>query len=431
VSGEEPLGIRIADFQDFMDFLQQTYPFVHALPERRTFGQFSLLFKWEGTDADLLPVLLMAHYDVVPVEVTTESLWKYEPFSGHMTADSVWGRGAMDDKLACIALMEAVEQLLREGQHPQRTVYLALGHDEEKGGYQGAQQIATYLQEHQITCQYILDEGGAITDGIIPGAGSPVALIGIAEKGILNLELSVNIAGGHASMPAGATAIEVLARAIDRLKSHPFPTQITEPTRLMFDHLGPELPWPLRIAFANADILQPLLMQKLNDTPQGNASIRTTMVPTIISAGLKENVIPQTAKAVINLRTLPGATTHGIIDRLGKVIQDERILIEPVGVSADPSTVSDVSAAGYRFIEQSIREIYPETIVVPNLLVGATDSRHFAGVSEHIYRFRPFHLDPETVQSVHGINERVAKTDLENGIRFFSQLIRNSAFGPQ
>ncbi|MCO6478979.1 MAG: M20/M25/M40 family metallo-hydrolase, partial [Phaeodactylibacter sp.] len=386
VSSEVVSNFDTLAFQNFASFLEETYPLVNAHLAHRTFGQFSHLYQWDGTDQSLRPILLIAHFDVVPVEQETEDLWRNSPFSGLVVEDTIWGRGAIDDKMACVAILEAIEQLLSEGFQPRRTLYLALGHDEEKGGYRGARLVADYFTDQNIEFDFILDEGGAITQGVIPRIEKEVALVGIAEKGILNLELSVNIPGGHASMPTEDTAIEVLSVALARLKERPFPSRISPPTQLMFEHLGPESPLDMKMALANMDLLKSIMLGALRRTPQGNASVRTTMVPTIISGGVKENVIPQVAKAVVNLRTLPGETVTSAITHIRKAIQDDRINIKQTGVFSEPSKVADINSNAYYIINRSIREIFPEAIVIPNLLIGGTDSRHFAGLTKNIFR---------------------------------------------
>ena len=416
-------------FQDYTQFIRTTYPLLDSLLVKKYFNDFSILYHWKGKSKQDDPILLMSHYDVVPVEEATITDWKHGPYSGAITGDTIWGRGAIDDKTAGIAILETLELLLQEGFQPERDIYVALSHDEEKGGAQGAAVIAEYLEKQEIRFDFVLDEGGAITEGIIPGVKKEVALVGIAEKGYLNLELSTSLSGGHSSIPLGTNSIDVLTAGLSRLRAHPFPARISKPLKLFFDHLGPESSIAMRFAFTNADILEPLILQGLSQIPQGKANIRTTMVPTIFSSGIKENVIPKVASANINLRIIPGETVASAIAYVRQTLNDDRISVRPLDGAAEPSRVTDVNSAAYEMVYRSIREIFPKVAVVPHLLVGGTDSRYFAHLTEHIFRFRPLHINPGNIQSFHGLNERVTLADLEGSIQFYYQLLRNSAGG--
>ncbi|PHN08102.1 M20 family peptidase [Flavilitoribacter nigricans] len=414
-------------FQRYADFISRNYPLVDSLLEKKTFNDFSYLYHWKGSGDERDPILLMSHYDVVPVEPATIHNWRQPPYSGAIVADTIWGRGAIDDKTAGIAILETFEQLLQEGYRPRRDIYVALSHDEEKGGSRGASSMAAYLQERGVRFDYILDEGGAITEGIIPGVEKEVALVGIAEKGYLNLELSTSLSGGHSSIPLGTNSIDVLTAGLARLRANPFPARISEPLKLFFDYLGPESTLAMKFAFTNADVLEPLILQGLSQIPQGKANIRTTMVPTIFSSGIKENVIPKVASANINLRIIPGETVESAIAYVRKTLDDDRIRIQAQDGASDPSKVSDVESEAYEMVCRSVREIFREVVVAPHLLVGGTDSRYFAELTDHIFRFRPLRVNPDNIQSFHGLNERVTVADLENSIRFYYQLVRNSA----
>lgn len=426
ISHNSQIDFDSTAFRSYIRFLSTTYPAVDSQLQKTYINDFSIIHKWQGRDSSLKPILLMSHYDVVPVEPATRHSWKNDPYSGAIVGDTIWGRGGIDDKTAGIAILETFERLLRENFQPDRTIYFALGHDEEKGGFRGAQAMSEYLRNQGVAFEFVLDEGGAITQDIIPGVRKQVALISIAEKGFLNLELSTSLSGGHSSIPLGTNAIDVLSAGLSRLRSNPFPSKISKPVELFFDYLGPESSFGIRFAFANSDVLRPLMIFGLEQSPQGKANIRTTIVPTIFSSGIKENVIPKMAYATVNLRILPGETVSSAIDYVRRVIDDDRIDIKAQAGASEPSKISDIHSPAYRAIYRSIREIYPKVVVVPNLLVGGTDSRYYADLTEHTFRFRPLRIDPSNIQSFHGLNERVLVADLEDGIRFFYRLIKNS-----
>ena len=272
----------------------------------------------------------------------------------------------------------------------------------------------------------MLDEGPTITKSIIPGLPRPAALVGIAEKGYVSVELIVEGQGGHSSMPPKHTTVGILGAAVHRLEEQQLPAEIRSVTRQMFEYLGPEMTFAKRMIFANFWFFGWLVERTLSDFPAGSALVRTTTAPTIFEGGVKENVLPADARAVINFRILPGDTIKKVINHVRSTTDGPRIKIRPLEPSFEPSPVSDVNSRGFRAIEKTIRQIFPEAVVAPSLTIGITDSRHFTDLSENVYRFLPLQLSPEDLSRIHGTNERIAVQDYEQAIKFYIQLIRNS-----
>jgi carboxypeptidase PM20D1 len=426
ISFRSPNELNAGEFPRFHDLLARSFPRLHRQLDREVVNQHSLLFSWKGKNPQLKPIVLMAHMDVVPVDPTSEKSWTHPPFAGHIAGGFVWGRGAMDDKASVMAILEAVEYLLREGFVPERTLYLAFGHDEEIGGDQGTAKIAALLAERKVELEFVLDEGMNILSGVIDGITSPVALIGIAEKGYLSVELSAKSAGGHSSIPPATTAIGAVSRALQRLEAAPFPAKLQGPTRQMFEFLGAEMAWSEKLALANLWLFEPLVKNRLSTSPLTNAILRTTLVPTIFHAGVQENVMPTQASAVVNLRIMPGETTAGALEHLRKVIDDPRVELTPLPIRVEPSPVSDSDGASFKLLQRTIREIAPEAIAAPALLVAATDSRHYAALTKNIFRFLPITLTAEDTKRYHGVDERISLADYRRCVRFYAQLIRNS-----
>ena len=432
VSPEHSADFDSLQFKEFNRFLKEHYPLMDSLLQHRTFNDFSHLYFWKGSDPQLKPIVLMGHLDVVPVIEKNLPEWRQPPFSGNIVNDTVWGRGAIDDKVGVISIHEAVEYLLREGHAPERSFYLAFGHDEEIGGPLGATVIAKHLADQGVEAEFVLDEGGVIAEGLVPAVTQPVALIGTAEKGYLSLQLEVKIEGGHSSMPDKETAIDVMASAIANLKKNPLPAKITVPLHGFMDYLGPEMPFVNKMAFANRGFLEPMILSQYEQSPSGNALIRTTTSPTIFNSGVKDNIIPQRAYATVNFRILPETTIAEVVAHVRKTIDDERITIVKGSTEAEASPLSNTTSPGFINLHKTIKQLFPEVVVSPNLVVGATDSRHFRAISNNTYRFSPIRLNNETKKSFHGLNERLAVTDFENAIGFYVQLIKNSgANGPQ
>jgi len=425
ISPEDPADFDSLEFNKFNEFLKDTYPLTDSLLEKKVFHQYSSLYKWEGQDASLNPIVLMAHLDVVPVIEENIPDWRMTPFGGEIEKDTIWGRGTIDDKIGVIGILEAVEMLLSEGMMPRRTIYLSFGHDEEIGG-KGAQSIAAYLKAEKVEAEFVLDEGGSIVERLIPGIQKEVALIGIAEKGFASVRLSVKVEGGHSSIPEKETAIDVLATAISKLKRNPFEARISEPIEGFIESLGPEMTFVNKMAFANKSIFSPLIIQIYDGSASGSALIRTTISPTMFNSGVKENIIPLTANATVNFRLLPGTTLEDVLAHVGTSINDPRIDLDLGPFNSEASKVSSTDSFGYDNIQKTIAEIYPNVLVSPYLMVGASDARHFAEISDNIYRFSTIHINPGNIKSFHGLNERISVKDFKNSVRFYRQIIRNT-----
>lgn len=427
VSPENAIDFDSLQFRNFDTFLMETYPLVDSLLEKKTFNSFSFLYKWTGSDPSLKPIILMAHLDVVPVIEANLPDWKHPPFGGDIINDTIWGRGTIDDKVGVIGIMESLELLLKEGFKPTRSLYISLGHDEEIGGENGAEAIAQFLKDKNVEAEFVLDEGGSIVQHMIPDIDKDVALIGIAEKGFVSLELTVKMEGGHSSMPEKETAIDVLSNAIVTLKQHPFPATISPPIDGFIKNLGPEMPFINRLVFANKSLFESVITGIYETSASGNALVRTTTAPTIFNSGVKDNVIPQSASATVNFRIIPGETVASVTERIKALINDERIMIKEGVFISEPSKVSSTSSFGYQTLQKTISEIYPEVLVAPYLVVGGTDSRHLNDISDNIYRFSAIKLNKGNIKSFHGLNERLPIKDFENSIRFYYQIIKNSS----
>lgn len=421
VSYGDPALFDSAEFDSFHEYLRQTYPLTHQLPVVKLVGA-SLLFEWQGTDRSLNPFVLMAHQDVIPIEEASRHLWSVDPFGAVIKNDTVWGRGTVDDKINLIGILETVEKLLAEGFKPKRTIYLAFGHDEEVGGT-GAKAIASYLKERNVTADLVLDEGGILTLNKVPGMTKPVALIGTAEKGYLSLQLTVEKNGGHSSMPEKESAVSILSKALVDLYQHPFPAGISEVTHGFIEHVGPEMTYPNKIVFANSWLFEPVVISIYEQSPGGNAMVRTTSALTIFHSGVKDNVIPSQATATVNFRLLPGDSSEEVIMRVKEIIGDERVQVSiATGFFAEASAVTATDGIGFRRVAHAVHQTWDETVATPFLMIGGTDSRHMQGISTQIIKFSPM-TDPI---GFHGIDERVSIQSFADTIGFFENLIRST-----
>ncbi|MFC1559245.1 M20 family peptidase [Gemmatimonadota bacterium] len=413
-------------FADINEYLIDTFPLIHATLIREAVGDHGVLYTWSGIESDSKPILLMAHIDVVPVEPGTEEDWEYSPFAGQIADGYIWGRGAIDNKSAVLALLEAVEVLLGDGFQPKRTVFLAFGQDEEVGGRLGAATIVDLLASRGVKLEYVLDEGGLVLADA-PPLNAPVAMVGIAEKGYVSLALSVEGEGGHSSMPPRQTAVGILSSAVATLQDNPFPGGLRGPTRQYLSYVGPELPFFQRMIFANTWLFGALIERQLAASPSSDAILRTTTAPTMFEGSIKDNVLPLRARAVVNFRIFPGETVESVTERVRNLIDDSRVHIELYSnFTNNPSPVSSTEAPAFGIIQHTIRQVFPDAVMAPFLVVAATDSRYYQRLSENVYRFQPIRLRQEDLSRMHGANERISIEDYADSIRFYRQLIVNS-----
>jgi carboxypeptidase PM20D1 len=428
VSHQDPQADDRNTFAALRDFLQASYPRVHEAFRRELIGGDGLLYQWRGSDRALAPILFLAHQDVVPVESATEAEWTHPPFSGAIAGGFVWGRGALDDKGPLICLFEAFESLLAVGFAPARSIWFASGFDEEVGGGHGAKQISRSLQERGLRFAWVLDEGGAIMEGLVPNVARPVAGIAIGEKGYLSLELLAHAEGGHSSMPPPQSAIHILAGALTRLQQQPFPARLTPTLRDTMEQLAGEMPLLPRLVTANLWLTAPLVVRHLAGRKETSPLVRTTLAPTILEAGVKENVVPSLARAVVNLRLLPGDSVAQARARVRDVIADERVELRTLERTvSEAAPLSDTRGAGYLLVAQVLRELIPDVLVAPAVVNGATDARHFQPLAKDVYRFTPRVLRKSDLKGVHGIDERAEVVQLTRMVRGYREIIRRAA----
>ncbi|WP_345761481.1 M20/M25/M40 family metallo-hydrolase [Diaminobutyricibacter sp. McL0608] len=415
---------RWEDFDAFVEALPRLYPTLHDALELTVIARHSLLYRWPGREPGA-PTVLMAHYDVVPA---TDEGWEHPPFAADLDGEGegqvIWARGAIDDKGALVAILEAVDSLVQAGHLPLNDVYLSFGHDEETVG-KGAQAIVAHLAERGVRPALVLDEGGAIVEGVFPAVSDPIAMVGVSEKGITTLRLRVAQAGGHASTPPRMTATVRLARAITRLNARPFPARLSETNLLMIETLGGHATGPLRHVFTRARLLKPLMIAafgRLSD--ETRAIVRTTTAVTRLSGSLASNALAEEAHADVNVRIAVGSTVEKSLRHVRRAIRDP--LVEVLVVDAnEPSPVSPASGPEWDSVRESITATYAGVIVSPYVMLGASDSRHFTRISDAVYRFTPFELSAEDRATLHARDERIRVATWLRGINVYATLLRS------
>ncbi|MEN9557569.1 MAG: hypothetical protein RLZZ232_3855 [Planctomycetota bacterium] len=419
-------AIRPNLFLSLHQYLEKQFPLVHSNLKRDVVGGFSLLYRWPGSDSAAQPILLMSHLDVVAVPPDEERRWTHSPWSGDVAEGYVWGRGAIDVKCGVLSQLESVEHLLSLGYIPRQDVYLAFGHDEEVGGHDGNLQIALKMRERGVRFRCVLDEGGVIVKGAMPGLPAPLALVAVAEKGYVTIRLSVDVEPGHSSMPPARTAVGILAAAVARLEEHPLPASMSGTLGLMLEAVAPEMDFMSRFMLANRDILSPVLLQRFSQSATLNSLARTTTAVTVIRGGDHEGSLPGHAEAFVNFRLLPGDSPEFVLEHTRRAVDDSRVKCEfSQEAPAIPSSViSDHRSPDFLTLKRVIQQVFPGVVVAPGLAVVATDSRHYEAVADNIYRFLPMQLQSEDLQRIHGIDERISVQNYQQMVQFMILLIQ-------
>ncbi|MBT8149467.1 MAG: M20/M25/M40 family metallo-hydrolase [Gammaproteobacteria bacterium] len=423
VSYQDPTQIDYVPFEAFLLFLRGSYPRVFANLKVEVFSSYSLLLHWPGSDASKLPVLFDAHYDVVPIEEGTAPAWQHPPFAGVVNGGYLWGRGAIDDKLAVIAYLEALEQLLAAGYQPARSLYFSLVHDEEIGGYQGAAVIARALQARAIEFAFVVGEGGLVLQDAELLGGSDMAMIALAEKTYVTLHLRCSGEGGHASMPPRNNAAARLAAAVARIHDNPAPAKLAPPVTDMLHEIGAQRGglegWLMRNTWLSGWWLK----RKMASDRSNNALLRNTAAITVLRSGIKENVVPQQATAAVNLRLLPGVSVDDAVTYIKQTIDDAAIEVAVHSWGEGPP-VANINGNGYQQIKRAIEHIYTGAAVVPGLMVATADTRHYQVLAQDVYRFRAYRLPLSDAAAVHGTNERLSVQSFSKAIAFSAELVR-------
>jgi len=413
--------IDFDEYEKFISYIQSFYPNLMKVSEFKRVEGYSLLFKIKGrTDKD--PVGFMGHYDVVPVN---EEGWKYPPFSAEIIEGYIYARGTLDMKGHVVALLEAMESLISEGQSFERDCYIMLGHNEETGSAlpdSGARKIMEMLKDEGKHFYCVVDEGGAFIKGDAMGVKGVVGLVGVAEKGYCDIELSATQEGGHASMPPKTSALYDVCKAAMLMESNKFKADYNDATNAMFDALLPYMAQPLKFLFSYRNLFKPILIKALTKSPETAATVRTTSVMTMASGSKAPNVLAQEAKVNINCRIVPGDSVEQLVNRIQKRVGSS-IQVKAINGN-DPTNVSPSNHNAFKSIVESVKSIYPECITVaPYLMVAATDSRLYHPISDGVYRVQPFMSMLEDRSTVHADNERISLDSFEKGINFFKQCI--------
>lgn len=419
VSYYDESKIDVAEFKKFRDLLKKLYP---AIAEKCTYeeiGKSGVLFHLKGKSAEK-PSVFMAHYDVVPVN---EEGWSKPAFDAIIENGVLWGRGTLDTKCTLLGVMESAETLLKGGFVPENDMYFAFAGDEEVAG-ETQPQIVEVLRERGVVPAIVVDEGGAVVEGIFPGVQQPCALVGIAEKGLMNVQFTVEGAGGHASAPPPHTGIGRLASTVVAIEAKPFEKKLTKPVAEMFDTLGRHSTFLYRMIFANLWCFLPLLDTLCKKTGgELNAMMRTTCAFTMAEGSKAPNVLPPRASVVANLRLINSTTCDETLAALRERVSDAGVKVA-IQHGMNPSKVSNTEGYGWEKLKNAIAETWPEALISPYLMVACSDSRHYCAISDNVYRFSAMALSKEERGCIHANDERIPLDKIVKTVQFYVRLMR-------
>ena len=406
-----------AVFAAYRAKLKELYPNVTAASEYKELGNTAMLFKIKGKSSEN-PSVLMSHYDVVPVE---EDRWQHPPVCGDIIDGVLWGRGAIDTKITMVGIMEALEDLLADGFMPENDLYLSFGGDEEVGGI-SAPAVVDYMEANGIKPALVLDEGGAVVDGVFPGVNKPIAVIGIGEKGIAQVEFTATSSGGHSSTPTVHTAVGKLAKTIVNLENKPFKAQVTEPVAGLFRKVGPHSPFALRMVFGNMWLFKGLL-GRLASVLGGeiNAMMRTTVAATMAQGSKQHNVLPNVATANVNVRLLNNVNQQQAQAHFDSVCSKD-VTCRFISYQ-DASPYASTESQAWHKVEKAVGDTWRDAIVSPYLMLAGSDSRRFSRICRDVYKFSAMALSKEERGLIHNDNERIAVEKIDQCVEFFHRLI--------
>ncbi len=407
------------EFEKLISMLPELYPNVHRVCEFTRLPDRALLFHWKGKNNGA-PTVLMAHYDVVPVN---EDMWDVPAFDAIIKDGRIWGRGTLDTKVTVNGVLFSADHLISQGFVPENDIYFAFSGGEEING-KGAENIVDYFEKMGIDPSMVVDEGGAVVENVFPGVSAPCGLIGIAEKGLMNVQYRVKSAGGHASAPKPKTPVDTLSKACVKMVANPFKAHLTAPAAKMFDTLGRHSSFVFKVIFANIRIFLPVLdMICKKSGGELNALMRTTVAFTQMSGSSAPNVIPPEATMVSNIRLNPADSIDGAIDYIKKTVNDDAVEVSLIN-GMEPSRISRTDCEAWDKVSSAVASTWKGCLVSPYLMVQCSDSRHYGRISDKVYRFSAMDLSAEERATIHGNNESIRIETLCKAVEFYIRLIK-------
>jgi carboxypeptidase PM20D1 len=412
-----------ATFFAYRKFIERSYPLVHQKLTRTIIDSFHYIYEWRGSDTTKLPMVLMAHYDVVPVEASAVKLWHAKPYGGEVKENYIWGRGVLDDKSSMISILEATEAQLKAGFEPKQSIFLCFGGDEESNG-RGAAAMVKYFRSKKQRFDLVVDEGGEISTEDNKDIQQPIASVGVGEKGYVTMVLSVQKAGGHSSIPEKSSTIGILSKALHTIEENQIPTKLTPPIKAYLERISSyNNNFFEKMKLSNLWLFEKWVLNDMTQNRSSNALVRTTLVPTVVNSGVRDNVIPTFATAMVNSRILPGETPNSVKAYVEKLVNDTNVKVSIYpNYESMPSSTTEINSAAFKRVEAAIRSVVKDVVVAPMLMVGATDSRNYRSISDGVINFTPL----TDAKGYHGIDERMLISDFVKCFNYYTFLIQST-----
>ena len=415
----------------FQGFLADNFDAFHKTAQRYVLSPYSVIYRLPGSGGGSRAVLFIAHYDVVPAE---KEKWSVDPFGAEMKDGFIYGRGSLDMKSTLVSIMEAADNLCAQGWKPKSDIWFAFGGDEERTGINGAIEMAKWFSGKGQKFEWILDEGTSISEDQIKGINTPLALVSVEEKGFLSLDLTAAQEPGHASKPPKVQAAAILARALCRLAKKPFPFRLNPTVEIFFTLASPMMPRFQGLVMRHARAFGPLFFKMAAVNPASEAMLRTTVAMTQLEGSAADNVMPSQVRAVVNLRLLWPMTVEAAVAYVRKAIGDERVRVSVHGLGTGPVAAGGEFRRGakkrkfprgWTEIQGAMEEAWPGIPLLPFIMVATTDSRHYQQMTDNIFRFSPYKLDPKELGGIHGHDERISAENLNRGLAFYSGILKS------
>lgn len=410
-------------FARFYSLLTELFPSIFRAAEATVIGG-CLVLRWRGSDPAKLPVLFMNHSDTVEAQ----GEWKYPPFSGELAEGKVWGRGALDTKGGLWGMLEAADELAAEGFVPDCDIWFESSCCEEitiPGS--GAQVVAKVFAEQGLHFSMIIDEGGMILYEPIGGAKATFAMVGVGERGCSSLRFTARGNGGHGSTPERNTPLVRLGRFMaDADANKMFEVEIAPAIRELFRRLAPTVQGPLKLVYGHPETFGWLLKKVMPSvSATSRALVQSTLAFTMAEGSEGMNVIPAEASVVGNMRISHHQGFRSSLEAVTRVAEkyglEVTVIEEP-----DESRLSDYNGEAFRLIERAVGETFPEVITAPYIMTGCSDARFMDQLGDSCFRFVPFLIDAEQMESIHGLNECVDISTLEPAVDFYRFVMKGA-----
>ena len=413
-----------AEFQRFYGEIAEMFPNLTAKAKRLTFGGGCFFYVIEGKNASK-NILLMSHHDVVE----GSDGWQTDPFQAVEKEGWLFGRGTIDTKTPLFAELQAAEELLAEGcTFDGINLYIGSSNNEEVGG-DGMVLATEYFKQAGIRFHAVVDEGGAITEGQIPGVSCKSAVVAVHEKSrhLFRCKAEIDTKGHGGFGGSSDSAVERLSRFITEVsdkKEKIYKGKFYPEVRATFEQHVPYMRFPMNFLFGNIWIFAPVIKKIMMGIPAASAMLSTGLSFTTVTAGDSRNpqIRAKSAETTMFLRCVREDDLYQGLEKIKAIGTKYGVTIEEV--ERDYCVPTDFEGDAYKTVKALLQENFPDVAVVPFLLTAGTDARRFTDVADHILRFAPIDLNKKQFATIHGDDEHIGIENIGQCVLFYKDLIR-------